>query len=602
MADAQSAERQTLRGHVPALAAGLQPINRLAASTRLNFAIGLPLRNQQALTNLFQELYNPASTNYHRYLTSQQFTERFGPTEQDYQAVIAFAQTNGFTITETDPGRTLLNVSASVADIEKTLHVAIRVYQHPTETRTFFAPDTEPSIDLTIPVLHIDGLDSHFRSHPNLSAVPSESRTISNPNGGSGVGGKYQGYDFRAAYVPGVTWNGNGQTVGLYELEGYSANDITTYETLTGLPNVPVQNVPLDGFSFIPTSTDTNGIIEVCLDIEVAIAMAPGLSQVLVYGATNGYSFGNDILNRMANDNLAKQLSSSWGINVNATTEQIFQRFAVQGQSFLMAVGDSGAFTGPISQGSDDPYITTVGGTTLTTDAATNWVSEVVWNNSGGISGGGISTTYAIPSWQLGISMSANQGSTTNRNVPDVAMIGDNVTTIARNGLSYYTTGTSIAAPLWAGFIALANQRAAILGKPPVGFLNPSLYELSKGPGYGSVLHDVTVGNNTNTNSPSKFFAAAGYDLCTGLGTPTGINLINALILYNGGVWLDFNYTGTTQNGGYDTPYKTLVSATNAVSVGGTILIKTTGSSSEKMTITKAMSINAIGGAATIGK
>jgi hypothetical protein len=154
-------------------------------------------------------------------------------------------------------------------------------------------------------------------------------------------------------------------------------------------------------------------------------------------------------------------------------------------------------------------------------------VSETTWSGSGG----GISSIYPIPDWQLGINMSANHGSTTMRNIPDVAMIAENVWEMADDGQSLAVVGTSIAAPLWAAFTALVNQQAASSGKPPVGFLNPALYAIGKGTSYTKCFHDITTGNNTSGNSPTRFFATAGYDLCTGLGTPNGgTSLINALL------------------------------------------------------------------------
>ena len=175
-----------------------------------------------------------------------------------------------------------------------------------------------------------------------------------------------------------------------------------------------------------------SGNDEVSLDIEMAISMAPGLKGVIVYeGSTT-----DDILNRMATDNLAKQIGASWTYPIDANSEQIFLQFAAQGQSFFNASGDSDAYAGAISTPADDPNITIVGGTTLTTSGAGGaWASETVWNWGGGTgSSGGISTLYAIPSWQQGINMTANQGSTTMRNIPDVALTADNVYVIYGNG------------------------------------------------------------------------------------------------------------------------------------------------------------------------
>jgi subtilase family serine protease len=533
---ASAAVGQVLHGHVPKVVttSNLQPVGRLSATNRLHLAIGLPLRNPQVLRNLLQQIYDPGSPQYHQYLTPEQFTEMFGPMEKDYQSLIDFARTNGFTITGLHPNRMLLDVDGAVGDIEEALHVTMRVYQHPTQARTFYAPDMEPSIDFAGPVLHISGLDNYILPHPLLHPVPSNGSTNATANAGSGPYGTYMGRDFRAAYAPGVALTGSGQAVGLVEFDDYYTNDITAYEASNGLPNVTLTNVLVDGFTGPPDGASD----EVSLDIEMAISMAPGLSQVIVY---EGY-VPDDVLNSMATGNQAKQLSCSWGWSgdQDATLDQIFQEFAAQGQSFFQASGDSDAYGGAnfIFQPADNPYITVVGGTTLTTTGpGGSWASETTWNwgveyypyGNGIGSSGGISTDYAIPSWQQGINMSINQGSTVMRNIPDVALTADNVWVIYGNGLTGDFGGTSCAAPLWAGFTALINQQAVASGQPPIGFINPVIYAIGNGPGYTSAFHDITTGNNTSSTSPKQFFAVSGYDLCTGWGTPIGSNLINAI-------------------------------------------------------------------------
>jgi subtilase family serine protease len=158
-----------------------------------------------------------------------------------------------------------------------------------------------------------------------------------------------------------------------------------------------------------------------------------------------------------------------------------------------------------------------------------------------------------------------------------------------------------VAAPLWAGFTALVNQQNADEGKAALGFANPAIYDLAESPRYASDFHDITVGNNTNAVSPYLYYAQPGYDLCTGWGTPTGQSLIDSLTGFSGPVFVDFNYTGGTQNGNYTTPFKTLAGGVGAVSTFGTIFIKTAGSSPETMTISKPMTITAIDGASTVG-
>ena len=163
-----AAERQVVHGHIPRVVTELhlQTVGRFPSTNRLRLAIGLPLRNREGLDRLLQQIYDPTSINYHHYLTPQQFAEMFGPTEQDYKTVIAFAMANGFTVTATHPNRVVLDVEGDVAVIEKTLHVAMWNYQHPKEARTFYAPNVEPSLDLAVPVLNIEGLDNYELPHP----------------------------------------------------------------------------------------------------------------------------------------------------------------------------------------------------------------------------------------------------------------------------------------------------------------------------------------------------------------------------------------------------------------------------------------------------
>ena len=304
----------------------------------------------------------------------------------------------------------------------------------------------------------------------------------------------------------------SGQTVGLFELDGFYAADVAANFKQAGLPPVSVATVLLDGFTGAPGGNN----IEVILDIMMAGYMAPG-TNVLVYEGFNP----DDVLNRMATDNIAKQLSSSWGWSpIDATTEQVFKQMVAQGQSLLQASGDSGAYSGPIMPPADDPNLTVVGGTALTTTGPVGpWLSETTWNDGGG----GVSTTYAIPSYQQSMNMTALGGSNTMRNIPDVALLAAiQMFLICNNGEWISVGGTSAAAPLWAGFIALANQQAAANGKPPVGFLNPTIYAIGNGSDYASDLHDIATGSN-------GFAAIPGFDLATGWGTPAGQPLINDL-------------------------------------------------------------------------
>jgi len=538
---------KTLPGHVPVVIAEkhLLAIGELNATNQLNLAIGLPVRNRAELDSYVAAVSDPQSPVYRHYLTPDQFTERFGPTEKDYQKVINFAEANGLEVTARHQNRLVLDVRGSPKTIGRAFHVTLRTYHHPTEARDFYAPDTEPTVATNLPILDISGLNNYSRPKPQSLLKKNLSSARPTPKLGSGPGGTYFGDDFRTAYAPGSSLTGAGQLVGLVQFDGFYPADISNYVADAGLTNVPLLTVLLDGYDGAPSAgTLANG--EVSLDIEMSICMAPGLAGIVLFEAgPNGNAI--DVLDSMVSSNQIQQFSCSWGLQdiANSTMDSIFEQMAVQGQTFFNASGDSDAFTtgsnsvngvdNPFLQqsSSSSPYIMQVGGTTLyMRGVASNYASEKVWNWGGGKgSSGGISSAYAIPAWQQGIDFSQNlEASPTQRNIPDVALTADNVYVYYGNGNKDLFGGTSCASPLWAGFTALANQQAAILGVPPVGFINPALYEMASESIYDTVFHDTAIGDNTSPASPNLFHAKAGFDLCTGLGTPTGTNLINALI------------------------------------------------------------------------
>jgi hypothetical protein len=442
--------------------------------------------------------------------------------------MIHFANTNGLTIVATHPNRLVLDVAGQVADVERALHVQLHRYQHPTESREFFAPDTEPSVDARLPLLQVSGLDDFYRPHPKVLLKPSAVGSRLSSQEGSSPYGTYMGNDFRQAYVPGTTLTGAGQTVALLEFDGFHPEDITNYANMIGLTNeVPqVTVIPVDG----GVTTLGTGTAEVALDIEMVLAMSPGVSNIYVYEAPNPSPWV-DLLSQMAHDNLSAQLSCSWGGGgPNPAAEQFFLQMAAQGESFFNASGDSDALVGAIEFPSASPNITEVGGTFLATDTNGNYQAEAVWNDGDGTgSSGGTALSVEIPIWQMGLDMTTNNGSTLWRNVPDVALIATEVYIFADGEDNTAASGTSCAAPLWAAFTALVNQQAAQSGLPPVGFLNPALYGLARGTNYNALFHDIVEGNNTNLVDPTNYCATPGYDLCTGWGTPAGTNLINAL-------------------------------------------------------------------------
>jgi subtilase family serine protease len=514
-------QHATLTNHVPEAVARGQAVRvgELAGTERLSLAVSLPLRNQNDLDELLRQIYNPQSPNYRQYLSVREFTRRFGPTPDDHRALLRFAQANGLAVIDLPANRMVVDVEGPVANIEQAFHVTMGVYQHPTENRTFYAPDREPTLDLEIPVLHISGLDNFtlpHAKHTRFSPGAGGARKTT----GSGPGGDFIGSDMRAAYYGSGPLTGTGQSVGLFEYGGYELSDVQNYFTNLGQPfTVPVVGVSLNGDPVAcPKCEDS----EQALDIEMAISMAPGLKQVVVYVGKSDVS----IFNQMAADNTSKQLSCSWGWKDDESTlDPIFKEMAAQGQSVFVATGDDGSSTSANQVWpADDPYVTAVGGTDLTTNGpGGSWLSETAWKDSAGMPS---KNKIPIPSYQqiAGVINSSNQGSTTLRNIPDVAAEADTDQYSCWDGTcGGGWGGTSYAAPQWAAFTAMVNQQAVANGEATVGFLNPTLYAIGTGPSYDSDFHDITSGAN------QKYSAVIGFDLVTGWGSFIGPSLLNAL-------------------------------------------------------------------------
>jgi subtilase family serine protease len=524
-ASVSQAEQHSIQTtHVPAaVSSGVAPlVGHVSAAQRLSLAVSLPLRNEAQLDELLQEIYDPQSPNYRQYLSVEEFTSRFGPTASDYAALLNFAYANGLDVVETHANRMVLDLEGPAANIENALHISLNMYQHPTEGRTFFAPDREPTVDLDVPVLHISGLDNFTLPQPkNIHGANSFNAAAKTT--GSGPGGDFIGSDMRAAYYGSGKLNGTGQVVGLFEFAGYEISDVQNYFKQVDQPlKVPVKGVSLNGVNLgcPPRTCDDS---EQALDIEMAISMAPAMKEVVVYVGSQDVS----IYNKMATDNIAKQTSCSWGWSDNESSlDPIFKEMSAQGQSVFVATGDQGSSTpGDVVWPSDDPYVTAVGGTDLTTTGPGGaWASEIGWNGSAGMPS---KNKVPIPSYQklAGVINSQNKGSNTLRNIPDVAAEANtNQYSCYDGGCSGGNGGTSYAAPQWAGFIAMANQQAVAAGKSTLGFLNPTLYKIGVSKQFDNDFHDITSGNN------GQYAAVPGYDLVTGWGSPTGSDLINALV------------------------------------------------------------------------
>jgi subtilase family serine protease len=513
-------------------------VGRLPATQSMRLDIVLPLRNQPELDNFLRELSDPSSGMYRRFLTVPEFTERFGPSQQDYDAVVRFAKANGFTVVGGSRDGMEVQVEGSVAAIESAFHVTMGVYQHPTENRTFYAPDREPAVDLPFQLWHISGLDNYSIPHPmfvkksdyaKAHGIDAE-KVVSHATTGSGPSASFLGSDMRAAYYGGTALTGAGQNLGLLEFLGTDLTDLTTYFKNVGQTNnVPITLLSTDGTSTSCVDTPAGGDCddtEQTLDMTQAIGMAPGLSSLVEYIG----SIDTAIISAMTTHSpLPTTIGCSWGWTPAdpSALNPYFQKMAAQGQNFFAASGDNSTWSSRNEAWpADNAFIVSVGGTDLITASAGGaWKSETAWVDSGGgISPDGI----AIPSWQqlAGVINSSNKGSTTLRNGPDVSANANftfyvcaDQTTCTANDYG----GTSFATPMWAGYVALANQQLANNGEATLGFINPTIYSQNVTSSYATDFHDITSGTS------GSFSAVTGYDLVTGWGSPNGIGLINAL-------------------------------------------------------------------------
>ncbi len=590
-----------LPGHAPygAIDASHQ-VGHVGSDVQMSLALVLPLRNQADLHVLLSKLYDPADQLYGKYLSSQEFIGRFAPTQADYDAIAAYARGLGLTVAGTHPNRTLLDVSGPVSAIESGFNLHINNYQAP-DGRQFYAPDNDPEVpdSVATQVIGIVGLDNLavWRAHSNY--ISADHASNASPSQiGTGPGGALTPSDILVAYnLTGVASNGSGQTLGVFELDGYNASDVAAYVSYYKLPAVPLQNVLVDGFS----GRAGNGASEVTLDIELQNALAPGASRIIVYEGPNTNTGVVDTYNRIATDNLAKQISTSWGLSEGQSSSSVinsenaaFQQMAAQGQSIYAASGDSGAYDNGSTLSVDDPasqpYMVGTGGTQLFVNTGETYNHETTWNNgstSSGAGGGGISSLWSIPSWQSVVVAGCSQCSNTNRNVPDVSLNADQYTgySIYYKGGWYIFGGTSCASPLWAAFTARVNQQRAANGSATLGFANPALYQIAAGTNYSSDFHDV-ADNSTNL----YYHAVSGYDNATGWGSFNAANLLADLApgssptkpsaptgltasAGNGTVTLSWTassgatsysvYRGTTSGGEGTTPIATGITSTN---------------------------------------
>ena len=465
-----------------------------------------------------------------KYLTREQFAASHGADAKDLDTVAAFAKAHGLTVVESDAARRSVVLSGTATDMNTTFGTTLQQFEHASGTYRGRTGTLSVPGDLAGVIEGVFGLDDrpaadpHFqRYQPVLGMRSVAAKSFTPP-------------ELARLYAFPTDVDGSGQCIGIIELGGgYKPADLATYFASLGIANPKVKAVLVDHAKNHPTNANSADS-EVLLDIEVCGAVAPK-ATIAVYFAPNTTQGFLDAITTAVHDNVNKPsvISISWGAaeqnwTAQAMTQydQAFQAAAAMGVTICVASGDNGSSDG-VADGkvhvdfpASSPNVLACGGTKLLASSATAISSEVVWNEGATTSatGGGVSGFFALPSYQskAGVPVSAGAGGKAGRGVPDVAGDADPATgyEVRVDGQNFVIGGTSAVAPLWAGLVALMNQK---LGHP-VGFLNPMLYGSLHGK---HVTHDITSGNN------GSYSAKTGWDPCTGWGSPDGSKLLKAL-------------------------------------------------------------------------
>ena len=461
-------------------------------------------------------------------LSREEYASRYGADPADVQALAAFASHFGLAVANVNLAARSVALTGKSSDFANAFQVKLEPYQYQSGSYRGRTGSVNIPQELSGIVVSVHGLDNRPQAQTHFR--------LASPNAAQAV--SYSPLQVAEAYSYPANLNGSGETIGIIELGGgYNQSDLDSFFSGLGLSTPTVIAVSVDGATNSPTG-DTNGPdTEVGLDIEVSGAIAPS-ATIAVYFAPNTDAGFLDAINQAATDTVNKPsvLSISWGGPESTWTSQSLQSYnsalqaaAAMGVTVCVAAGDNGSTDG-VSDGLDhvdfpasSPYSLACGGTTLELSGE-SIKSEVVWNDLSsdeGATGGGISATFPLPSYQdnAGVPPSDNPGNYVGRGVPDVAGNADPNTgyNVTVDGSSFPVGGTSAVAPLWAGLVALMNQS---LGKA-VGYLNPTLYA-NIGENVGA-FHDITSGNN------GDYSAGKGWDACSGWGSPDGSNLLKAL-------------------------------------------------------------------------
>jgi subtilase family serine protease len=537
-----------------ALPAGARDLGHVSPETELRVTIALRPRHAAALAAYASAVAQAGSRQYHRYLTVAQFVHRFGPTEQQLRTVRAELRAHGLAVGATSANRLAITVRGTAQVTADAFGTAIDRYALRNGSEQD-APSAEPRLAGAAGSLvqGVVGLDSvaptasveiahrrashHRASHRRVSQPRVATRARSHASGRAAAVGPQacnaasqeaaedfgntapqiaSHYGLSGFYAAGD--QGSGVTIALYELEPFSPTDIAAYQSCMGT-STTVDVTSVDGG---PGNGSGSG--EAATDIEDVIGLAPKATVDVYEGPPTGQG-AFDTYSTIVSQDSAQVISTSWGLceaqvgHAELLAEDVlFQEAAVQGQTIFAASGDSGVDDCGNGQLSVDdpgsqPWVTSVGGTHLST------TGDTVWNDGSGASGGGVSQFWGRPSWQTSAvaqtSVTCGASGTSCREVPDISADADpdsGYTAYFRGGWRT-VGGTSVAAPTVASLAALAEASPGCGGRR-LGFLDPALYADE------ADMQDVTTGDNSYDGLPG-FSAAPGFDMASGLGTPT---------------------------------------------------------------------------------
>jgi kumamolisin len=518
-----------LPGNLPAPLAGMHSLGPVPDDER--FQITVMVRPRTALP----EPAAAASLAERQYLTRDEYAERHGATKEDMDAVAAYGSQFGLVEVERHAARRSIVLSGTASQVTAAFGTSLERVEHASGiSRRRTAPLQMPA-GLEGVVEGVFGIDDTPIARPYFQIAETSGDAEAQATGTA-----FSPVDIANLYDFPAGLDGTGQCIAIIELGGgYRTLDLSLYFKSLNLHAPKVTAVSVDGGKNSP-SLPWGADAEVMLDIEIAGAAAPG-SSIAVYFAPNSEQGFIDAITTAVHDakNKPSVISISWGAPESEWSPQAlqamnaaFQAAATLGVTVCCAAGDAGSGDQNPQNGTPDglahadfpassPYVLACGGTRLAASGG-KIASETVWNDDPTTSatGGGISDVFDLPAWQAGAGVppSANTGGRIGRGVPDVAGNASPATgyKVRVDMMNFVVGGTSAVSPLWAALVARLNQK---LGRP-VGWLNPLLY----GPVVGSgAFHDITSGNN------GAYSAKAGWDACTGWGSPDGAKLLAAL-------------------------------------------------------------------------